>query len=87
MCFIDYELYWQTYAIKFTNSWVHISHLKYKLTLETNNTQTKSQISNAELTLQIYFISQINLKLNKSQNDSKKSNVGLAIAIYPIDLC
>ena len=84
MCFIDYELYWQTYAIKFTNSWVHISHLKYKLTLETNNTQTKSQIYwFYKFTLE----AKSTLKLNKSQNDSKKSNVGLAIAIYPINLC
>ena len=52
----------KTYAIIFTNSWVHISHLKYKLTLETNNSQTKSQISNVELTLQIYFRSQIDFK-------------------------
>ena len=69
MCSIDYELYWQTYAIKFTNSWVHISHLKYKLTLETNNTQTKSQIYRL---YKFNLEAKSTLKLNKSQNDSKK---------------
>ena len=69
------------------NFWVHITLFKSKLTLEINNTQTKSQLTTVNK-LKLKLKLKKKTKLNKSQNALQISNAlnlsccsGLAISI------